>query len=358
MKRWVTYFLATGLGVLLGWATMPETEAQIGYNCCGIDYAVPSAGSSGNFWTLDGTVPIMNGSDTIRGLFVDLTNADHSGASNILYGIDVDTITGDAQATEIGIHVASGWDYDLGLQKGTYIYDNTNYFNIDATGHSGTGHVKINAKSGGGGSNIEFWYGAAARYVFESQPGAGSGGTMLDLGNGQSLTAMNGSDTVNLLHINIANADHSGSTNVLNGINIGAITGDAQASEYAINIGSGWDQNIRLSDGSDVTTFTITATFLSPSTGNYIVWDAPWACTVTNVRGYRVGGTTADINARQKGSDEHLSSDLTIASADTWTDGGAVQNTTYAAGDKLEMMITSVTGGPSQIAVQVDFTRP
>lgn len=93
------------------------------------------------------------------------------------------------------------------------------------------------------------------------------------------------------------------------------------------------------------------------ATANVIVWRAPYACTVTNVRGYRVGGTGATINARKNGSSNHLASALSLTSADTWTDGGAVQNTAYAAGDKLEIMVVSVTGTPTQIAVQVDFTR-
>jgi hypothetical protein len=36
-------------------------------------------------------------------------------------------------------------------------------------------------------------------------------------------------------------------------------------------------------------------------------------------------------------------------------DGGAVQNTAYIAGDKLEIMIVTVAGSPTQIAVQIDF---
>jgi hypothetical protein len=89
---------------------------------------------------------------------------------------------------------------------------------------------------------------------------------------------------------------------------------------------------------------------------NIITWRAPFACTVTNVRGYRVGGTGATINARRNGADNHLASALSLTSADTWMDGGAVQNTAYVAGDKLEIMIVTVGGTPAQIAVQVDFT--
>jgi len=98
-------------------------------------------------------------------------------------------------------------------------------------------------------------------------------------------------------------------------------------------------------------------TILSPSGAiNVIVWRATYACTVTNVRGYRVGGTGATINARLNGASNHLAAALSLTSADTWMDGGAVQNTAYVAGDKLEIMVVTVAGTPTQVAIQVDLT--
>ena len=98
---------------------------------------------------------------------------------------------------------------------------------------------------------------------------------------------------------------------------------------------------------------------LSPSGAiNVIVWRAPFACTVTAVKGYRVGGTGATVNARKNGSSNHLASALSLTSADTWMDGGSVQNTAYAAGDKMEIMIVTVAGSPTQVAVQVDLSVP
>lgn len=91
---------------------------------------------------------------------------------------------------------------------------------------------------------------------------------------------------------------------------------------------------------------------------NVIVWYAPYACTVTNVRGYRVGGTGATINARKEGADDHLSAHKSLTSANQWMDGGAVQNTAYAAGEKMEIMVVTVAGSPTQIAVQVDLSVP
>lgn len=91
---------------------------------------------------------------------------------------------------------------------------------------------------------------------------------------------------------------------------------------------------------------------------NVIAWRAPYACTVRAVKGYRVSGTGATVNARKNGSSNHLSSNLSLTSADTWMDGGAVQNTSYNIGDKLEIMAVTVTGSPTQIGVQVELCRP
>jgi len=90
---------------------------------------------------------------------------------------------------------------------------------------------------------------------------------------------------------------------------------------------------------------------------NIIVWRAPFACAATKVWGYRIGGTGAAINARKNGNLNLLASALSLASADVWMDGGAVQNENFAAGDKLEIMIVGTTDIVSQLAIQIDFSR-
>jgi hypothetical protein len=105
--------------------------------------------------------------------------------------------------------------------------------------------------------------------------------------------------------------------------------------------------------------FSRGGTILVPSGAvNVIAWRAPWACTVLAVKGYRVGGTGAEVNARRNGADNHLAAALSLVGADAWADGGAVQNTAYVVGDKLEIMVVSVADDPTQIAIQVDFRRP
>jgi hypothetical protein len=104
---------------------------------------------------------------------------------------------------------------------------------------------------------------------------------------------------------------------------------------------------------------SIVCTIYNPAgittTGNIPVWVyLPKACTVKNVRGYRVGGTGATINARRNGTENFLASALSLTSADTQMDGGAVQNTALAVGDKVEAMLVSVTGSPTVVVVQID----
>ena len=134
-------------------------------------------------------------------------------------------------------------------------------------------------------------------------------------------------------------------------VTIGTTNGSGTKTAWTVSL-SAPQASITFSRGG---TIVNTIDFISAI--NTVVWRAPYACTVTNVRGYRVGGTGATINARLNGTDNHLASALSLVNAATWYDGGAVQNTTYVAGDTLEIMVVSVAGNITQIAVQVDFIK-
>lgn len=105
------------------------------------------------------------------------------------------------------------------------------------------------------------------------------------------------------------------------------------------------------------TIFTKGAVIQSPSAGKTAIWRAPFACTVTNVRGYQDVGTGSVVTA-DDGTSDFLVTDLTIGSAATWLDGGAVKNVAVAAGDTIFVNVVSVAGAPNYIAIQIDFTQP
>jgi hypothetical protein len=88
-----------------------------------------------------------------------------------------------------------------------------------------------------------------------------------------------------------------------------------------------------------------------------IVWEAPYAATIIAVRGIRIGGTGATVNAQRNFTSEHLASDLSLPSSGVVYDGGAVQNTAYVAGDILEARIKSASGSPADITILIRLRR-
>jgi hypothetical protein len=93
-------------------------------------------------------------------------------------------------------------------------------------------------------------------------------------------------------------------------------------------------------------------------TQNVIIWRAPFACTITNIWGYRVTGSSAAVNARINGIGTIATgSHISLTSADTWTSASSLISSSVASGDKIEMMLVSSSAYPTQIAVQIDFTK-
>lgn len=87
-----------------------------------------------------------------------------------------------------------------------------------------------------------------------------------------------------------------------------------------------------------------------------IIWQATEACSVQFVKGVRVGGATATINARKNAALEHLSADLSLTPSGTWVQSTTIINPNYAVGDSMEIRLKSVTGNPTEVAIVVGLT--
>ncbi len=72
-----------------------------------------AAGGSANPFDWTGTLGAMNGSDNFTLFDVNLTNANHTSTGNTVEIVDIANITGDADATEYGIKIGTGWDYGV-----------------------------------------------------------------------------------------------------------------------------------------------------------------------------------------------------------------------------------------------------
>ena len=113
--------------------------------------------------------------------------------------------------------------------------------------------------------------------------------------------------------------------------------------------------------GFNAITFTISATVESPAVNDFVVWRAPFACTLTNLRAYQDTGTGSIINAFRgtlAAPTLFRATNYTILAADTWEDAGSLQNTAIAAGTAVYFRFVTIAGSPNELAIQLDITRP
>lgn len=110
------------------------------------------------------------------------------------------------------------------------------------------------------------------------------------------------------------------------------------------------------------TNISATAVFGNPyglyTAVTFDVWDCniPTGATVTAIKAKRTGGTGATINVRKLGGSTVLASNFSITSTSGWLDAGTLQNTSFAFGDGLQAMLVSVSGAPTQVSIQIEFT--
>ncbi len=177
---------------------------------------VNAASGSANPLDYTGSLGIMNGSDDFTAIDINITNANHTSTGNTVQAIDIAAITGDAEATETAINVGSGWDSGLTVASPATFSDAVTFASTIAS-------TLVNAASGS--ANPFDWTG--------------------------TLGIMNGSDDFTLFDVNLTNADHSGS-NTIQVLDVANITGDAQTTENAIQVGTGWDLGLNLNSPADM----------------------------------------------------------------------------------------------------------
>lgn len=195
---------------------------------------VPAAGASEDILDFSATVAAMNGSDAVVMLSLKFTNADHTSTGNQLVGVEVDDITGDAEATEYALFAGSGWDYGFYSQTGEFAAQTAMVLEFGAT-HT----LSIRDQSAVVLADYNNWPDAVTDYADLY---------LYNVGSGETVAAMDGSDDYSVLQVEVVNADHTSTSNVLNGIEVVGITADAEAVEYAIRVGDGWDAGIFLDD--------------------------------------------------------------------------------------------------------------
>jgi hypothetical protein len=208
---------------------------------------VLAAGTTTNITRIVAALNALDGAgDYVRGIQLDLTNADHS-AGNV-YGIDLDIDAGDAEASEYAIHITDNWDVE--------IYGDDEVIITAADG------MNLNYRSGGvfsikeGGNNIISHSGSLDTLTIRPD-GIAAGGQlqMIDVGAAgdsfdlntytATLAAMDGAgDLVRGWFFNVTNADHSAGNYY--GLEIALSANDPDAFETGLFLGPNFDTHITM----------------------------------------------------------------------------------------------------------------
>ncbi|MET7334364.1 hypothetical protein [Nonomuraea sp. NPDC005650] len=103
---------------------------------------------------------------------------------------------------------------------------------------------------------------------------------------------------------------------------------------------------------------TITLKGADIAAGSFVLWRASVPCKIKAVRAYRVGGTTAVVNATKNGASV-LTGDLATPAASTWAAGslGALSARRMVEGDTLAATIVSASGTPTDLVIQIDIEK-
>ena len=180
------------------------------------------------------TPGIGDGSDVYKMFNIDIANTNHTGASNEVHAISIDSITADAQAEEYAISFGTGWENGLlrmsSFASGQRLFSFTSAGGVALVPYYNTSTseqlfiIRDVITSGG------------VRFQWNSNFGAGQSGTVMEVLTAGA--AMNGSDTQIGLQLDMASGNHTGTGNILTALDIDALTGDANSNLYAINIGA------------------------------------------------------------------------------------------------------------------------
>lgn len=100
------------------------TDGKIDFEMNSVDHVIfkqvagADSGTTNNIVTIAATTPAdSTGTNTHNLLAINPTIGNASGGTNTIRGITLGNVTGDAQSTEVGIHVGTG--YDVGLEVDT-----------------------------------------------------------------------------------------------------------------------------------------------------------------------------------------------------------------------------------------------
>jgi hypothetical protein len=148
-------------------------------------------------------------------------------------------------------------------------------------------------------------------------------------------------------------------TSISSSFSTTAATGStATSASYAssASVAANFTANNQFSRGGTI----FNSSFIPNAAQNIFVWRAPFTCTASAFNTIAVGvgaSSTASVNARKNGVGTLLSASFAISGSGAYSNLTVLQSQSFAAGDRLEIMLVGTTGSISQVNIQIDFNR-
>lgn len=178
-----------------------------------------------------------------------------------------------------------------------------------------------------------------------------------------TLGIMDGSDDFTVIDINVTNADHTGSSNTVQAIDINGITGDAHATETGIKIGAGWDVGI---DSASPALLHVLATDTITCAGGTTVLTSAYYGKTVFITGDAAQTITLPANGAAAGSWMRfvvIGSDSTVptiaaATADTLIapNDAAADSVTFGSGHRIGACVMLISTGTYWVAINEGST--
>lgn len=104
------------------------------------------------------------------------------------------------------------------------------------------------------------------------------------------------------------------------------------------------------------TTFIKSVVCLPPTVSSFPIWKASKACNVVAVTAIREGGTGVTLNAAVNGTNV-LPAELSLTTPDTWLTNNTPAPVPVVAGQTISVSLVSVTGAPTSVTVEIEFSE-
>jgi len=252
--------------------------SSINFSQTGADLLFFNATANISIFDYSVSIPITAAGQTTNLLGITPTNANHTGGT--VNAVNIGAITGDIDATEVAVNISSGWEKGIVTAVVNTVMEMTSAdsqlifsFPSSAGGNISlreAGAISVALFDSGSQGNI--WHFTTGASGWHNGVAATSGLFEIDSG---TMVVADGSDTKNMLFLDVENVNHTGTGNTINVIAIDDIVGDANANtngifidtftgtvgaagelESAIRINSGWDSGILFDDNlTDYITF-------------------------------------------------------------------------------------------------------